>query len=124
MKEEVKTANAPAAIGPYSQGIKTNGLIFVSGQIPVNPRDGVIPDGIEAQTKQVIHNIAAILREKGLTLDNVLKTTVFLKNLSDFAVMNDIYQSFFKAPYPTRSTVEVSGLPKGALVEIECIAFC
>lgn len=122
MKNEIKTKDAPSAIGPYSQAIAVNGLVFLSGQIPVNPLDGEMPSGIEAQTKRVLENIAAILGAAGLTLGDVVKTTVFMRDLSEFAAMNAVYSSYFKPPYPSRSTVEVSALPKNALVEIESIA--
>ncbi|MDR3216234.1 MAG: RidA family protein [Clostridiaceae bacterium] len=125
MKKEIKTTKAPEAIGPYSQGIFTDGssrLIFLSGQIPVNPADGTVPEGIEAQTKQVFENIKAILATKKGYLDDIVKTTVFMKNLDDFAAMNAVYAEQFKKPYPARSTVEVAALPKGVLIEIEVIA--
>ncbi|GHU98840.1 reactive intermediate/imine deaminase [Clostridia bacterium] len=126
MKQEIKTNNAPAAIGPYSQGIAVGtagvGLAFLSGQLPVDPVTGAMPKGIAAQTEQVLKNIKAVLDARGGTISNVVKTTVFLQHMKDFAEMNAVYASFFSAPYPARSTVEVAALPKGALVEIECIA--
>ncbi|MDR2634962.1 MAG: RidA family protein [Clostridiales bacterium] len=125
MKEEIKTTNAPGAIGPYSQGISANvtgGLMFLSGQIPVNPADGIVPDGIEAQTRRVFANIKAILESQNGNMNDIVKTTVFMKNLGDFAVMNSVYAEQFEEPYPARSTVEVAALPKGVLIEIEVIA--
>jgi 2-iminobutanoate/2-iminopropanoate deaminase len=122
MKEKIATTGAPQAIGPYSQAIKTDTFVFLSGQIPLDPVTGVMPEGIEAQTRRVFSNIRAVLSEAGLTLNNVVKTTVFLDNMNDFQVMNGIYAEYFSEPYPARSTVEVAKLPKGALIEIECIA--
>lgn len=124
MKNVIVSNNAPQAIGPYSAGIDLGKLIFISGQLPVNPADGSIPEGIAAQTKQSIANIKALLAEKGLDLSAVVKTTVFLNDIADFAAMNEVYGAEFSAPYPTRSAFEVAALPKGALVEIECIAAC
>ncbi len=122
MKEVISSAQAPAAIGPYSAGILTDSLVFISGQLPVNPQDGSIPEGIEAQTAQSIANIKALLKEQGLDLSSVVKTTVFLQDIAHFSAMNEIYGREFAAPYPTRSAFQVAALPKGALVEIECIA--
>lgn len=122
MKTAISTTNAPGAIGPYSQAIKTGNLLFISGQIPVNPADGSVPDGIKAQTAQSIANIKAILTEAGLTIDNVVKTTVFLDDMSLFTDMNEVYAQNFTAPFPARSAVAVKALPKGVLVEIETIA--
>ncbi|MDR2090804.1 MAG: RidA family protein [Clostridiales bacterium] len=122
MKKQIKTDAAPAAIGPYSQGISVGNTAFLSGQIPVNPADGSVPDGIAAQTKRVLENISAVLKARGLGLENVVKTTVFLKNMGDFAVMNGIYGEFFGEPYPARSTIEVARLPKDVLIEIEVVA--
>ena len=120
----IKTSNAPAAIGPYSQAIDSGtGLVFVSGQLPIDPATGSFPEGgVKAQTKQSLLNASAILREAGLGLGNVVKTTVFLADMGDFAAMNEVYSEFFSAPFPARSAVAVKALPKGALVEIECIA--
>lgn len=120
----VITAKAPAAIGPYSQAVRSAaGLVFVSGQLPIDPATGVFPEGgVEAQTRQSLTNAKAILQEAGLDLHNVVKTTVFLADMGDFAAMNSVYCEFFAAPYPARSAVAVKTLPKGALVEIECIA--
>lgn len=122
MKTQISTSNAPAAIGPYSQAISTGNLLFISGQIPVNPADGTIPEGIKAQTAQSIANIKAILAEAGMTFDNVVKTTVFLSDMNNFVTMNEVYAENFTAPFPARSAVAVKDLPKGVLVEIETIA--
>jgi 2-iminobutanoate/2-iminopropanoate deaminase len=123
MKKVISTSNAPAAIGPYSQAIEANGMVFVSGQIPVDPATGAfISDDIKDQAKQSLTNIKNILAEVGLSMDNVVKTSVFLADIKYFAPMNEVYASFFKAPYPSRSAMAVKDLPKGALVEIECIA--
>lgn len=123
MKKEIATDNAPKAIGPYSQGILWNDLIFASGQIPVNPANGEIPAGIKEQTKQVLENVSAILKSSGSSIENVIKTTVFVKNMNDFAEMNAVYETYFIKPFPARSTVEVARLPKDVLVEIEVIAY-
>lgn len=118
----ISTEQAPAAIGPYSQALDLGNLVYLSGQIPVNPTTGVIPESIEEQTKQSMENVSAILQEAGLTLSNVVKTTIFLSDLADFAAMNAVYESFLAKPYPARSCVQVAAIPKGAKVEIECIA--
>lgn len=123
MKKEIATDNAPKAIGPYSQGILWNDLIFASGQIPVNPANGEIPAGIKEQTKQVLENVSAILKSSGSSIENVIKTTVFIKNMNEFADMNAVYETYFTKPFPARSTVEVARLPKDVLVEIEVIAY-
>ncbi len=122
MKEVISTTSAPAAIGPYSQAIKAGNLLFCSGQIPVNPATGEVPEGIEAQTRQSLENVKAVLAAAGLTMADVLKTTVFLKDMNDFAAMNGVYATFFPENPPARSAVEVARLPKDALVEIEAIA--
>ena len=123
MKKVISTKNAPAAIGPYSQAIEVSNMIFVSGQIPVNPETGKIEaEGITGQTEQSFANLKAILAEAGLTLENVVKTTVFLADMSLFADMNDVYASQFIGDFPARSALAVKTLPKGALVEIEAIA--
>lgn len=122
MKKVIATTNAPGAIGPYSQAIDTGSFVFISGQIPVNPATGEIPEGIEAQATQSMANIKAILAEAGLTMDNVVKTTVFLADMSLFADMNKVYAENFTAPFPARSAVAVKELPKQVLVEIEVIA--
>lgn len=120
----LSTAAAPAAIGPYSQAIDSGaGLVFVSGQLPIEPATGAFPEGgVKEQTRQSLLNAGAILSSSGLSLANVVKTTVFLADMADFAAMNEVYASFFAAPFPARSAVAVKALPKGALVEIECIA--
>jgi 2-iminobutanoate/2-iminopropanoate deaminase len=120
----ISTNNAPAAIGPYSQAIDSGcGLVFLSGQLPIDPATGAFPEGgIKEQTRQSILNAQAILQEAGLALSNVFKTTVFLADMGDFAAMNEVYAQFFSEPFPARSAVAVKTLPKGALVEIECIA--
>ena len=120
MKKAIATNNAPAAIGPYAQGIDTGSFIFTSGQIPINPQTGEIPEGIVEQTKQSLNNVKAILEEAGLNMNNVVKATVFLKNMNDFTEMNKVYESFF-TDYPARSAVEVARLPKDVLVEVEVI---
>lgn len=123
MKNPISTTKAPAAIGPYSQAIEAGGMVFVSGQLPINPKTGEFAEGgVKELTRQSLTNMQHILAEVGLTLDNVVKTTVFLADMSDFAAMNEVYAEFFSAPYPARSAVAVKTLPKGALVEIECIA--
>ena len=123
MKKVISTEKAPAATGPYSQAIEANGFVYASGQLPIDPATGQFPEGgIQEQTRQSILNAQAILEEAGLSLDNVVKTTVFLADMNDFAAMNEVYASYFKAPFPARSAVAVKTLPKGAMVEIECIA--
>lgn len=120
----IQTDKAPAAIGPYSQALDSGaGLVFVSGQLPVDPATGAFPEGgVQAQTRQSLTNAKSILEAAGLGLQNVVKTTVFLADMADFAAMNEIYAQFFSAPFPARSAVAVKTLPKGALIEIECIA--
>lgn len=118
----LSTDKAPAAIGPYSQGLDLGNMVFVSGQIPVDPATGNMADTIEEQTKQSLTNIKNILISDGLDMENVIKTVVFLDDLGNFAAMNKVYESFFKAPFPARSCVQVAAIPKGAKVEIECIA--
>lgn len=122
-KVVVSTKKAPGAIGPYSQGIKGNGFVFVSGQLPVDPATGEFaPGGVEAQTKQSLTNVKSILEAAGTTMEKVVKTTVFIQNMGDFGAMNGVYSEFFKNDCPARSCFEVAKLPKGALVEIEVIA--
>lgn len=118
----IKTNMAPAAIGPYSQAIEANGMVFLSGQLPINPQTGEMPEGIEAQTRQSLTNARAILAEAGLSMGDVVKTTVLLADIADFAAMNAVYSEFFSEPFPARSAFAVRDVPKGALVEIECIA--
>lgn len=119
----ISTKKAPAAIGPYSQGIEVGNLVYTSGQIPIDPATGLFAEGgITEQTRQSLNNVKAILEEAGLTMNNVVKTTVFMADMNDFAAMNSVYAEFFAEPYPARSAVAVKTLPKGALVEIEVIA--
>ena len=120
--KQISTNKAPAAIGPYSQAIDLGNMVFLSGQIPIDPATGAMPESVEAQAKQVLTNIQNILAEAGLTMANVVKTTVFLSDLGDFAKVNEVYASFFAEPYPARSCVQVAAIPKGAKVEIETIA--
>lgn len=123
MKTANSTTQAPAAIGPYSQAIEANGTIYVSGQLPINPATGEFAEGgIKELTAQSLTNIKNILAEAGLTMANVVKTSVFLADMADFAEMNEVYAQFFSAPFPARSAVAVKTLPKNARVEIECIA--
>ena len=122
MKRKIETAMAPAAIGPYSQAIRTEELIFVSGQIPVDAQSGKMPETIKEQTRQSLENIRYILEEAGSGMEKIVKTTVLLQHMSDFAEMNEVYASFFDRDYPARACYEVAALPKGALVEIEAIA--
>jgi 2-iminobutanoate/2-iminopropanoate deaminase len=123
MKTVVSTTNAPEAIGPYSQGIKANGFLFLSGQIPLNSESGRIEAvDMVGQTRQVMENIQAVLGSQGLLFSDVVKTTIFLTNLDDFTRVNEIYGAYFKEDPPARSTVQVAGLPKGAKVEIEVVA--
>ena len=119
----ISTTNAPAAIGPYSQAIKVGELVFVSGQLPIDPATGAFAEGgIKELTRQSLTNMKAILEEAGTSMANVVKTTVFLADMNDFAAMNEVYAEFFAAPFPARSAVAVKTRPKCALVEIECIA--
>ena len=118
----ISTNNAPAAIGPYSQALDLGNLVFVSGQIPVNPATGVMPEDVRDQARQSLANLKAILAEAGLTMGDVVKTVVFLADLNDFAAVNEVYAQAFAEPFPARSCVQVAGIPKGAKVEIECIA--
>lgn len=122
MKKIISTDKAPAAIGHYSQAIEVNGMIFTSGVIPVNPATGEIPEGIEAQADQAIGNLAALLKESGVSTDDVVKTTVFIKNMDDFGKINEVYSKYFTKDCPTRSCVEVARLPKDVLIEIDSIA--
>lgn len=122
MKKVIATTAAPGAIGPYSQAIDVKSMVFASGQIPLNPETGEIPEGIKAQTEQSLANVKAILAAADLTVDNVVKTTVFLADMNDFAAMNEVYAATFTEPYPARSAVAVKTLPKNVLVEIEVIA--
>ncbi len=121
-KKVISTNNAPAAIGPYSQAIEAGGFVFASGQIPIDPATGNIPEGIEAQTVQALTNVKNLMEASGLTMDNVVKTSVFIKNMDDFAKINEIYAGFFTGDHPARSCVEVARLPKDVLIEVEVIA--
>lgn len=121
--KQISTQNAPAAIGPYSQAIEVNGFVYASGQLPIDPATGVFPEGgVKEQTRQSLLNVKAILEEAGLALSNVVKTTVYLADMDDFAAMNEVYSQFFAQPFPARSAIAVKALPKGALVEVEVVA--
>ncbi len=123
MKKEVKTDKAPQAIGPFSQGIVANGFVFCSGQIALVPKTGELnTGGIEDQTRQVLQNLSAVLEAAGTSLDNVVKATVFLQDMNDFASMNKVYAEFFKVPFPARAAVQVARLPRDVKVEIEAMA--
>ncbi|GKI16516.1 Rid family detoxifying hydrolase [Allofournierella sp.] len=118
----IQTDRAPAAIGPYSQAICTGGMVYTSGQIPLDPATGAAPEGVEAQSRQALENLAAVLAAAGAGLDRVVKTTCFLADMGDFAVFNQVYAEYFRAPCPARSCVAVKTLPKGLLVEVEAVA--
>lgn len=121
--KQISTQNAPAAIGPYSQAIEVNGFVYASGQLPIDPATGAFPEGgVKEQTRQSLLNVKAILEEVGLALSNVVKTTVYLADMGDFAAMNEVYSQFFAQPFPARSAIAVKALPKGALVEVEVVA--
>ena len=120
--KEIKTTKAPGAIGPYSQAIEVNGLVYTSGQIGIDPATGAIVEGVEAQAHQVCKNLTELLKAAGTSMDNVVKTTVFIKDMNDFGTVNGIYAQYFTEPYPARSCVEGARLPKDVLVEIEVIA--
>lgn len=122
MTQKVETLDAPAAIGPYSQAVKSNGNIYVSGQLPINTKTGAMPQNFEAQARQSLENILAILASEGLTMNNIVKTTVMLQNIADFNKMNAVYTEYFSGVYPARSAFQVAALPKGALIEIEAVA--
>lgn len=122
MKKIISTDKAPAAIGPYSQAIEVNGMVYTSGVIPVNPATGEIPEGIEAQADQAIGNLVNLIKESGSSVENVIKTTVFIKEMDDFAKVNAVYSKYFTENCPARSCVEVARLPKDVLIEIEAIA--
>ena len=119
--KETKTNNAPAAIGPYSQAITVGNMLFTSGQIPINPATGEIPEGVEEQARQALANVKNLIEAAGGKIDNTVKTTVFIKNMDDFGKINEIYAKYFTEPYPARSCVEVARLPKDVLLEIEAI---
>lgn len=121
--KQISTQNAPAAIGPYSQAIEVNGFVYASGQLPIDPATGAFPEGgVKEQTRQSLLNVKAILEEAGLVLSNVVKTTVYLADMGDFAAMNEVYSQLFAQPFPARSAIAVKALPKGALVEVEVVA--
>jgi len=122
MEKVINSSKAPGAIGPYNQAIEANGMVFVSGQLPINAKTGEMKEDIESQTKQSLENMKSILEEAGLTMNNVVKTTVFLKDMNLFAGMNSMYSTYFTGDFPARSAFAVKELPKEALVEIECIA--
>ena len=122
MKKVIYTEQAPAAIGPYSQAIEVNGMVYTSGVIPVVPATGEIPEGAEQQASQALTNLQALLMASGTTMDSVVKTTVFIKNMEDFATINQVYATFFTGEFPARSCVEVARLPKDVLIEIEAVA--
>lgn len=121
-KTAVVAPNAPAAIGPYSAAVQTVDTVYVSGQLPADPLTGAFPADIAGQTRQSLENVKAILAAAGLTMADVVKTTVYLNDIADFAAMNEVYATFFEAPYPARAAFQVAALPKGALVEIEAVA--
>lgn len=122
-KQIISTTNAPKAVGPYSQAVRVGQLLFCSGQIALDPVSGqIVGDTVEKQTAQVMTNVKGLLEAAGLGLHSIVKSTIFITNMADFAKVNEIYASFLREPYPARSTVEVSALPKGGLVEVECIA--
>ncbi len=122
MKRPVETTKAPRPIGPYSQAVEAGGFLFVSGQLGINPATGEMAQGVEAQARQALKNLIAVLEAAGSGVENVAKVTVFVRNIGDFSTVNKVYQEFFTQDYPARAVVEVSGLPAGGLVEIECIA--
>ncbi|WP_156290143.1 RidA family protein [Oceanobacillus salinisoli] len=123
MIKEIHTKNAPEAIGPYSQAIQAGDLVYVSGQIPINPANGEIVEGIENQTEQVLKNLQAILKEAGTDFNQVVKFTIFVANMDHFSTVNEIYGKYLEKPYPARATVEVSRLPKDVLVEMDVVAY-
>lgn len=122
MKEQISTSHAPAAIGPYSQGVAAQGLVFVSGQLPIDPATGAMPEAAADQARQSLANVGAILDAAGSSMAGVVKTTIFLADMGDFAAVNEVYAAAFPAPFPARSCFAVAALPKGAKVEIEAIA--
>ena len=122
MKNVISTDKAPAAIGPYSQAIEVNGMVYTSGQIPVNPANGQVPETVTAQAEQAFRNLSNLLEAAGTSMANVIKTTVFIKDMNDFAKVNEIYAKYFTTDFPARSCVEVARLPKDVLIEIEAIA--
>ena len=123
MQKVISTDKAPSAIGPYSQAIEINGMVYTSGAIPVNPSTGEIPEGVEAQANLAFSNLCALVEEAGSKVENIVKTTVFIKEMNDFGKINEIYKKYFKEPFPARSCVEVARLPKDVLLEVEAIAW-
>ena len=123
MQIVISTDKAPSAIGPYSQAIEINHMVYTSGAIPVNPATGEIPEGVEAQANQAFSNLCALVVESGSKVENIVKTTVFIKEMNDFGKINEIYKTYFKEPFPARSCVEVARLPKDVLLEIEAISW-
>lgn len=122
-KEIISTASAPKAVGPYSQAVKANGFLYISGQLPIVPETGeFVSNDVVEQAEQCLKNVGAILAEAGMTYDNVVKATVFLTDIADFAKVNEVYAKYFKAPYPARSAFSITALPKGGLVEVEVVA--
>ena len=121
-KKQIATTQAPGAIGPYSQAIAAGNWVYTSGQLGMNPETGTLVEGVQEQARQALSNVQAILEEAGASLDHVVKTTVFLKDMNDFAAVNEVYSTFFTEPYPARSAIEVARLPKDGLVEIEAVA--
>lgn len=123
-KQAILSSDAPAPVGPYSQAVRVGNWVFVSGQIPINPATGeLVAGGIATQTKQVLQNLQAVLNAAGLGLDHVVKVTIYLTDLNMFEEMNQVYSTYFQPPYPARATVQVGGLPKGAQIEIEAVAY-
>lgn len=122
MQNVIKTDRAPGAIGPYSQAIEVNGMVYTSGVIPVNPTTGVVAEDVESQAEQAFKNICNLVEDAGSSIEKIIKTTVFIKNMDDFGKINEIYKKYFKEPFPARSCVEVARLPKDVLIEIEAIA--
>ncbi|MBQ4283411.1 MAG: RidA family protein [Lachnospira sp.] len=123
MQKVISTDKAPSAIGPYSQAIEINNMVYTSGVIPVNPATGEIPEGVEAQANQAFQNLCNLVEASGSKVENIVKTTVFIKEMNDFGKINEIYKNYFKEPFPARSCVEVARLPKDVLLEIEAIAY-
>ena len=123
MQKVISTDKAPSAIGPYSQAIEINGMVYTSGVIPVDPATGVVAEGVEAQAEQAFKNICNLVEASGSKIENIIKTTVFIKEMNDFGKINEIYKKYFKEPFPARSCVEVARLPKDVLLEIEAIAY-
>lgn len=123
MQKVISTDKAPSAIGPYSQAIEINNMVYTSGVIPVEPASGIIPEGVEAQAEQAFKNLCNLVEVSGSKVENIVKTTVFIKEMNDFAKINEIYKTYFKEPFPARSCVEVARLPKDVLLEVEAIAY-